>query len=385
MKWIDVIAWTALFLAAIPAVMTAMNLFLFRKTKPVDGSKIGDLPGISILIPARDEEACIAASLKAVLANDGVDLEVIVLDDQSTDRTAAIVRNIAGNDSRVKLMHAPPLPAGWCGKQYACFTLAKHATHDLLVWIDADVRLQPDALRRMAAFMKTSQAPLITGFPYQVTITAFEQLLVSLINFILVGYLPVLAMRKSNEVKYAAGCGQLVMAKRDAYFKVGGHEAVKASLHDGIKLPRAYRAAGFFTDVFDATDIATCRMYHSAGEVWRGLAKNATEAMATPVGIFGWTAVLFGGHVLPYVAFVAAWLGPGSDETTSATPWIALASVLLTVATSAAIMLRFDQTFAAGLLRPIGIILLLAIQWQARISKWIGIRTQWRGRDYAHV
>jgi len=84
-------------------------------------------------------------------------------------------------------------------------------------------------------------------------------------------------MRRSQHPAYAAGCGQLFLARRSAYEAVGGHAVIRASLHDGITLPRAFRAAGFWTDLCDMTEIATCRMYRSAGEVWRGLAKNATE------------------------------------------------------------------------------------------------------------
>ena len=87
-------------------------------------------------------------------------------------------------------------------------------------------------------------------------------------------------MRSSLQPGLGVGCGQWFMTSRDAYEKVGGHAAVKASLHDGIKLPRAYRAAGMMTDVCDATDLAVCRMYRSAGQVWNGLAKNAREGMA---------------------------------------------------------------------------------------------------------
>ena len=89
-------------------------------------------------------------------------------------------------------------------------------------------------------------------------------------------------MRRSRHPAYGAGCGQLFLARREAYETAGGHAAIRATLHDGVKLPRAFRAAGLRTDLFDATDVASCRMYRNAGEVWRGLAKNATEGLAAP-------------------------------------------------------------------------------------------------------
>src|SRR5262249_58521809 len=95
-----------------------------------------------------------------------------------------------------------------------------------------------------------------------------------------------------------AGCGCVCVARRAAYEAVGGHAAVRASLHDGITLPRAFRRAGRRTDLCDATDLAVCRMYRSGRELWFGLAKNAREGLAHPRAIVPWTLLLLGGQVL---------------------------------------------------------------------------------------
>ncbi|MCI0705486.1 MAG: glycosyltransferase, partial [Planctomycetia bacterium] len=224
-------------------------------------------PSVSVLIPARNEELGIEACVRSVLASEHVELEVIVLDDHSTDRTAEIVRATAEEDARVRLQAAPPLPEGWCGKQHACYSLSKHARFDIFTFIDADVRLEPDALARMALFLKQSGSELVSGFPRQETGTLLEKLLIPLINWLLLCFLPLWAMRHFRWSAFGAGCGQWFMTTRVAYEKVGGHSAVKSSLHDGLTLPRAYRKAGFYTDVCDATNLATCRMYRSAREV----------------------------------------------------------------------------------------------------------------------
>src|SRR3954452_19777359 len=106
---------------------------------------------------------------------------------------------------------------------------------------------------------------------------------------------------------FGAGCGQLFTARADAYAKSGGHREISTSLHDGVKLPRIFRRAGFFTDLFDATEVATCRMYRGGAEVWQGFSKNATEGMETPVVFTVWTALLAGGHVVPWLLVI---LGP---------------------------------------------------------------------------
>src|SRR5439155_361198 len=117
------------------------------------------------------------------LASRGVTVDVVVLDDHSEDDTAALVGAIARRDRRVRLLSAPPLPAGWCGKQHACHVLRGAARYDLLAFLDADVRLEPDGLARLAAFLRNSGADLVSGIPRQVTGTLLERLVIPLIHF----------------------------------------------------------------------------------------------------------------------------------------------------------------------------------------------------------
>lgn len=363
-----VFAWVCLGCAAVPAALYLWNSFLFREP-PVVGVLASR--GISVLIPARNEELGIAACVESVLASRGVDLEVIVLDDHSTDRTAEIVREIAAKDSRLRLEPAPPLPDGWCGKQAACFALSKLATRDVLTFLDADVRLEPDALERMARFLDRSGAALVSGFPRQETGTLLEKLLIPLINWLLMCWLPLSGMRHFRWSAFGAGCGQWFMTTRTAYDAVGGHSAVKASLHDGLTLPRAYRRAGFYTDVCDATRLATCRMYRSASAVWFGLAKNAREGLASTGQIGFWTVVLLCGQVLPLALLAVA------DETLAAVPLIFLPRFHAAW--------RFRQSWLGAILHPLGVLLLLAVQWYALARALLGKPPGWKGRSHPNA
>ena len=170
------LAAVSLALAALPALVYFRNRSLFL---PPPLAPAGPPPRVSVLIPARNEAAGIGECLRGVLASDGVELEVIVLDDASTDGTADAARAV---DEGVRVEPAPPLPPGWAGKQHACFALSKLASHDLLTFLDADVRLSPDALVRMVAFQRASGASLVSGFPRQETGTLLEKLLLPLIN-----------------------------------------------------------------------------------------------------------------------------------------------------------------------------------------------------------
>jgi glycosyltransferase involved in cell wall biosynthesis len=361
---VTTLALVCLGCAALPAMLFAWNVLLFRA--PSDTAL--SLSPVSVLIPARNEERSIAACVGSVLASHGVELEVIVLDDHSTDRTADLVREIAAKDGRVRLEVAPPLPPGWCGKQHACFVLAKLARHDTFAFLDADVRLAPDALARMSHFLHTSKTGLVSGFPRQETGTLLEKLVLPLMHLVLLGFLPLAFMRWFRWSAFGAGCGQLFVTSRAAYEKVGGHAAIKESRHDGVTLPRAYRRAGFFTDIADATDLATCRMYRSAGEVWNGLAKNAREGLATNGGVGFWTVVLVCGQVLPLPLWIATGL------------WQALAGVGLSFGLRLALAMRFRQSMLGVLLHPVGVLALLAVQWFAVYRAAVGRPVGWKGR-----
>lgn len=401
-----VFAWVCFGCAAVPALLYLWNSFLFREPPFLPSPRGGEgggasppgegLPRVSVLVPARNEELGIAACVESVLASRHVEIEVIVLDDHSTDRTAEIVREIAARDSRVRLESAPPLPDGWCGKQHACYTLSKFARHDVFSFLDADVRLEPDALARMVLFLRKSRAELVSGFPWQETGTLLEKLLIPLINWLLLCWLPLWAMRRFRWSAFGAGCGQWFTTTRAAYETVGGHAAVKASLHDGLTLPRAYRKAGLWTDVCDATNVATCRMYRSASSVWNGLAKNAREGMASTRQIGFWTVVLLCGQVLPFVIVILEFhaiteraavfrLLPitiaNADYRARLFPVeIASFALFYILLVRHCACWRFHQSGLGVVFHPLAILLLLAIQWYAVIRAVIGKPVGWKGR-----
>jgi len=368
------LAISALLLAAAPCALFVINLRLYRRLPP---AAITNRPAVSVLIPARDEERNIAASLGAVLASRDTEFEVVVLDDDSADATAEIVEHFAKNDSRVRLEKAPSLPAGWCGKQHACHILAGHARHSHFVFLDADVRLAPDALRRVTTFMQESGAHLVSGVPRQELGTFSDHLLLPLIHFVLLGFLPLTIMRqRGSSPSCSAGCGQLLVAEREAYFASGGHAAFRNEMHDGLKLPRAFRTAGFRTDLFDATDVATCRMYQTGADVWRGLSKNASEGLAAPKTIVPMTLALFGGQVMPFLLLAMANILSPAARVVSAS---AVALVLLPRFLS---IRRFEHSLGSALLHPFGILALLAIQWHAFLRQLFGRPAEWKGRRY---
>ncbi len=364
--------------AAVPATLFVVNLRAFRV--PDNTGDAVALPAISVLIPARDEERSIAAAVKCVLQSEGVTLEVVVMDDASTDRTAAIVAALSEQDARVRLEQAPSLPRGWNGKQHACWALAHAARYPVLCFVDADVRLQPEALVRMATFLERTRSALVSGFPRQITKTPLEWLLLPLIHFVLLGFLPLRRMRAGTDPNLAAGCGQFLMLRREPYFQSGGHAAIRETMHDGLRLPRLLRQHAHRTDLADLTTLATCRMYSTAGQVWQGLAKNATEGLAAPSRIVPITALLVIGQILPFVLLAVILC---SRLPVSVVTWVATALALTgALAPRLLAVRRFQQPLRSALLHPVGIAVLLAIQWFALIRKLRGGAVSWRSRAY---
>jgi hypothetical protein len=371
------LAVAAFLLAALPAALTLANLRVFGPPPPPGGR-----PEVSVLVPARNEEAAVGRLCRDVLASTGVDLELVILDDASDDGTATIVREIAAADPRVRLVAGQPLPAGWCGKQHACWQLARAARHDTWVFLDVDVAPTPDAIARGVAFLDASGAALVSGFPRQRTSCLLDWLLLPLIHFILLGFLPVARSRRHNGPGMAAGCGQFFVTRRADYERAGGHAAIRASLHDGVKLPRAYRRAGLKTDIFDATGIASCRMYDRDGDVWRGLAKNATEGIGSPATIVPFTLLLAGGQVLPFV-LLASGLAAGFAGWPRWAAAVALAAAACAWLPRFLAAARFRQSVSSAIAHPLGVVVFLAIQWTALVRKGLGLKTAWRGRSLA--
>jgi hypothetical protein len=183
-------------------------------------------------------------------------------------------------------------------------------------------------------------------------------------------------MRWTKMTGFSAGCGQLFIARAEAYHTTGGHANIRSTLHDGVKLPRLYRRAGYRTDLFDATDIATCRMYHTNGETWRGLGKNATEGLGAPGTILPMTILLLGGQVLPLLVLM---LAPILNS--NVLPLAAVATALVYLPRLVGIW-RFRQPAGSALLHPLGVMALLAIQWAALLRQWRGKPSEWKGRQY---
>ncbi|MGI8955537.1 MAG: glycosyltransferase [Chthoniobacterales bacterium] len=362
------LAGLSLLCAGVPALLFLVNLLAYRPPPRSGRSR----KGISVLIPARDEAENIETAVRAALGS-GAD-EVLVLDDGSSDATPQIVGQIARENPRLRLLRGEALPPGWCGKNFACAQLAAAAGGPILVFVDADVQLAPGSAPRLAAFLEQAGAQLGSGVPREITRTFSEQLLIPLIHFLLLGFLPLPRMRRTRHPAYGAGCGQLFVADAAAYRASGGHGAIRNRIHEGLSLPKKFREYGFATDLFDATDVATCRMYQRDGEVWRGLAKNTHEGLGAPGLIVPMTLILLCGQVLPFLLVLMPVSWP--------VRLLAATACLLVLLPRLLAAFFFRQTWLGVILHPVAIVGLLGIQWLGLVRFLRGRPALWKGRAY---
>ncbi len=334
---------------------------------------------MSILIPARNEERHIGACLQAIadsLPAGEEQIEVIVLDDGSSDATAAIARSYAAADGRFRVAAGAEKPEGWVGKAYACHQLARLARGEWLWFIDADARMLPGAIEAMISEMESRPHGLISGFPRQQTGTWLERLVVPMMGFTIACHLPIRLVGGSSDPRFAAAHGGWIGVHRSTYDLAGGHEANRGDLVDDMALMRAVKRAGHPVALTDVREQVTMRMYGSAAEVWAGYTKNMYAGLGRSSRLL--FAVLLAYallYVAPPAALLASWLYPPL-----ALP--ALTAYLLGVAIKAVADRWQSQPIWLAPFAPLSMLAIIAIGASSWLAAKSGKGYEWKGRSY---
>ena len=242
---------------------------------------------VSVLIPARNEEWNIAKLLTSLAQDEYPNLEILVLDDGSTDATAAICASFATKDNRIKVLTGQDLAEGWLGKNYACHQLAKEAKGSYLVFLDADTWVQPGFLAAVIHRMKTRRLDLLSIFPTQEMRTFGEQLLVPLINFVLLNLLPLRLVQLSKNLLFSAANGQCMVFDAASYRQNQWHEQVKANVVEDIEIMRAVKVWGGDGEVLLDRGFISSRMYSGFSEALEGFSKNVLVGFGNSIFVMG--------------------------------------------------------------------------------------------------
>jgi chlorobactene glucosyltransferase len=261
-----------------------------------------DQAGLSIIVPARDEAPNIERCVRAALAVDWPGaLQVVVLDDRSTDGTGEILARLAAEDARLTVVDGVELPEGWLGKPHALHRAQAHATGDWLLFVDADVSLEPLGPRRLVGRTAAQGAQMASGLGRLVVDSFWERVVQTRMGSIIAGGNP-LAEVNDPEHERALANGQCILFAREAYDRMGGHEAIKSSVLDDVDLAKRAKAEGVPYRLFFAPGVFRCRMYTGLGEIWSGWTKNLFPALE-----YRWSAtiivaaLLFISTLLPFV------------------------------------------------------------------------------------
>lgn len=354
-----------LFIFFILVITAISNCFALPRLKG-DGVPAGTRPKLSILIPARNEAAIIGDTVRAILAQKEVNFELLLLDDHSEDNTAQESLLAANGDNRLTVLTGAALPAGWLGKNWACYQLAQAAKGEVLLFCDADVGFRPGSLAALLAHFQTSQADLLAVWPTQQTESWGERLVVPLIALAIVAYLPIVAVHYLPWAVFAAANGQCLLFRRPAYWAIGGHAGVGNQIVEDVALARRLKSSGRRLRLVDGNGRVTCRMYPNWPAVRDGFAKNILAGHANSIP-FLLLSTLF--H---WAIFVLPWLWAAGNPF-----WWLVVAMGLGLRALSAQMTR--QRFWDALWMPLSVLLMTCITGRALRWHFQG-GPRWKGR-----
>jgi glycosyltransferase involved in cell wall biosynthesis len=345
-----------------------------RWPKPGEARK-RHIRSCSVLIPARDERDNIASCLEAVLRQGEPVLEIIVCDDHSTDQTASIVKRLERTDPRIRLVAGPALPSGWCGKTFACATLAGEAAGEWLLFLDADARLCEGAIERMLQEAAARNVSFLSCWPGLELKGFWEKTLMPMLNFVVLTLFPAPLSLKRQDASLGLAHGACILARREEYNKIGGHEAVHNEIFEDTSLARIWRAGGERGICLDGQSIVRVRMYDSFHGIWNGFRKNFFPSFHHAFSFWLFLLLHLFSFFLPFVLFVVLAI----QNVWSLPVGLAAMSVFLM---RASLALRFGHPLWSVFLHPLAESILLILG----ITSWRSCRggrgVSWKGRTY---
>ncbi|MGH7707041.1 MAG: glycosyltransferase family 2 protein [Vulcanimicrobiaceae bacterium] len=360
------------------ALRCAQNAGGWSEIEPVaDGSA---LPRLTIVVPARNEEQSIERCVRSLLAQTLDDVEVIVVDDRSTDATPAILRKIAGEDARLIVVHGEELPAGWVGKPWAIRQGVRRAHGDWLLFTDADTYHAPWASASALTFARKRGVQMVTlATGLELGTLAERALLPSILGMVVFAFGPIGAINDPSRPDRALANGQYIMIERTAYESLGGHASVHDRIAEDVEFARAFKRDGRFRMLLaGGARLCSVRMYRSTREIWDGFTKNLfLGAGGRPEVLAAGIAYLLALGVAPPVLAVRALTQRRKFAAAEA-----VAALATVIATSCWAMGEVGIPRRLGVYAPFGLGFLAAIAVNSGIRGFGGRGVEWRGRRY---
>jgi glycosyltransferase involved in cell wall biosynthesis len=329
-------------------------------------------PHVSIVVAARDEARSIEAAMRSILAIDYEALEIVAVDDRSSDGTGEILERLHGEFPRLTVVHVRDLPAGWLGKNHALHTGASNARGRYILFTDADVLFEPSAIARAVAHCEARTLDHLTVLPDVPARDAFVQF------FTMGGFVGLLALyrpwRASASAKHHLGVGAFNMVRAEPYRAMGGHEALAMEVLDDIELGRRMGRGHLRQEVLLGFSMVGVEIYHSATEMLRGIQKNVFTFLDYSVAkLLAATLVTFSLNVWPWLGMIV---------TDGATRWLCAGAAASLTALYLGLAPRFGYSRWCVAWLPLMGLISIALYWQVAIATWLRGGIVWRGTFY---
>jgi hypothetical protein len=351
----------SLLFCVIALLITILNVFSI--ITPRSAGRINQK--ISVLVPLRNEEENAVSIIETLAAQENLtDVEFLILNDNSTDKTYDLVKATARNDSRFKIIQGAELPDGWLGKPWALEQLSQLARGDMLICIDADVRLSKTSIAAAVDSMQEHSLDFFSPYPSQVARTFSERMIQPLLQWSWLSSVPLALAKRSSNPSFAVANGQFFAVKKSSLVHSGGYSSIKSEVLDDMQMARVLLRNRFRGTVGNGALIAQCHMYSSWSDLRNGYAKSLWKGFGGVLGSFIAIALLVLTGITPIIgAAMGSPLG-----------WFAFEAILLSRLISAKITRAnlFDS-----LLHPISSVLLIYLILYSWLMRG---RIQWKGR-----
>ncbi len=369
-------------------VIIFLGIFLINLILNMRGLKVphsnGKIPEpaplVSVLIPARDEEDNIAICLKSLIKQDYPNFEILVLDDSSSDNTAAIVSRFMDEDNRIRLIRGKPLPEDWAGKPFACYQLAKQAKGAWLLFVDADTIHSSDMLSSVIPQAIETKPSMLSGFPEQLTSSIPQKAAVPTIYFIIFSLFPLWLFQRSKEPKPSLAIGQFLLFPTEEYWRIGGHYTVKSRVLEDVWLGiEVSRRNGRHLTV-DLSSLVSSNMYQTPVSMWQGLTR-CIYSVAEISNI-----ALIGLLIVGYFCFLAPFYWLLNDlffvDASLALRAVVMSQVAVLLAMRWFVDNRFKAPLISTVFHPVGLFFIITTCIYAIAKQAVGASVSWKNRFY---
>ena len=374
---IDIAHYIALAVPIIPMVIGIVNNRCLDSLDDYFQTSGEDKPEklISVLIPARNEEQKIGLCIKHLLSQDYTNLEILVLDDESIDNTGDIVSSF--NDSRVRLIKGQPLPDGWTGKNWACHQLSQNANGEFFVFSDADTTLGKRVLTLALIALKTKKLDLVTLVPRRVTSNISERFMFPFIDWAIFCWLPMKLAYRSQNPQFSATYGQFMLFKRNSYFAIGGHGAVRDTNLDDFELGRLIKEQNFKWFLMHGKSQVVTLPYDDNLSAVRGISRSIFPALHYRLSlllVMSFVLIIIG--FIPLVTLVFEIFASDRSITGIAISFISFVSMAISWGV---VCNTLGHNRVLALLFPVSILFMIVIAHHSLVSNVLGL-TDWKGR-----